>query len=226
MTLVWTKHPDSSKIGKTVQRGYYNSSTNMAENLQDLEGEDVLTGLDPRFMSSFSERRHLESHEIECADFSWLPTGTTDAPQKIHIARWDSEDSALNPETGSNENRTIGGAYGLEFVRTTPRTLKVNAVANITSDLIDLLNSAANSSLSLKTGGQICQVGLSSNLLVEVLPVYDGLGAMKPSPAQAADYIVGSDRYLELRQLNYTLENWRNIFKPAESSVYFGQVLQ
>jgi hypothetical protein len=98
--VIWTKHPDASKIGQIVK---YVSSAGSAANtifedfgiIQDEEKNPSL---------------------LICDDYRWM-TGKTEKaiPRNNLILSWGTETNFTNGETNQNENLTFSGAFNMEM---------------------------------------------------------------------------------------------------------------
>jgi hypothetical protein len=202
LVLIWTKNPDGSRLGKPLNRvtEYMGPNGKIRQTLP-IETPSLSLGGGPLSRKKYpSLSIGLPSHEIECDDFSWLPGGSTSAPATLHVSRWDGEDNVKNPETGFGENRTVGGGNGVELVRSTPHSLRIESVNALTGSLrnFDLFNLSPTLSLTMYAkDGEICQTGLSSNLAAEAQVYFPKLLERLQSEVTPKDYIIGSDQLME-----------------------------
>ncbi|MES2962986.1 MAG: hypothetical protein V4760_03785 [Bdellovibrionota bacterium] len=185
--FVWTKHSDPSKIGSIVQKKSSNG-------VEPLEESIMSTGLESKFLPELTQG--LLPTEIECADFSWLPTGTLNAPANLMIDRWEAETMFMNEETGNTENRTFGGAVNLELSSKAPNVLKIDRVGAFTASgpfFTQILILGDVNALTLtKPTGETCDVSLKPGGLGEVQNNIGNAETKRPDAKLAADYINGS----------------------------------
>jgi hypothetical protein len=208
VALIWTKHPDASKIGQIVKRGYKGS--NGESSFSELKSDTALTsGLLPNSGQKIANT--LPSHQLQCTDFSWLPTGTKEAPALQRFTRWDQIDNSLNKETGMNENRPTGGVQELNMVRVTSDTLQIASVgrSNGVVRIFDILTLAPVLDLAVaQPDGGICQASLSTHGIGDILPVYDGLESKHPAFTDVPTYVYGQDEILNMATIKNDIENW------------------
>lgn len=209
--MVWTKHPDASRVGQIVKRGAEYPGQPTMTSFDPLSADYVLVaGLD--FSATKTDLgRGLPAHEIQCDDFSWLPGASKEAPNRLHLSRWDGENNEPNPETGTNENRTNGGAFGLDLMRVDAKTLRVTKVSALSGGAVnlDILTLAPTGSLTmLSSDGEICQTGISSKGVTEILPIYNKLEAKRPDPASEKPYILGSNGFTKHSFFKFALSSW------------------
>lgn len=212
--VVWTKHPEASKVGQIVTKASPTDPSFIDKLSLDFPISAGLSRKDRPLMSA-----GFPDHEIECEDFSWLPEGGRQAPDRLTVIRWDNEDNAMNPETGLNENRTTGGFYQLQFQKDPKapgQTLKLKTVDDLTglNAEFDLLNLSGAISLTLpKSHGEICQVGLTTNTRADVVMIYDQMGRQpRPSPEEEQPFILGASEILEMPLVKQTVEGWKRVF--------------
>jgi hypothetical protein len=213
LALVWTKNPTNpERVGKIVKYGqtgdgaddYQEASMNFQFSAGLSSASKVIMG------------QGLPKHVIECPDFRWLPGAAKTAPAEATISRWDGEDNSQNPETANNENRSVSGAMGVHMHAIGPNKMEIDRVSYMTEVLaaFDLLNLSPSESLTLtKSGGEICQVGLTSNLVAEITSAYERLETLAPPPAERTDFIVGSSEVLEGYETRGQIEYWLNADK-------------
>lgn len=185
--MVWTKHSDPTKIGSIVQR----KSTNGPEPLE----ETVTTlGLESNYLPELSQG--LPPTQIECADFSWLPTETKNAPAKIEIDRWEGEAMFPNPETGNTENRTVVGAVNLELSSNGPGAMTIDRIGAFTASgpffSQILIFGDVNALTMKKPTGETCDVSLKPGGLGEVQNNIGNALLKRPDAKLAPDYVNGS----------------------------------
>jgi hypothetical protein len=209
ITFIWTKHPDPSRIGKIVEKNSVDSPE--FKKLDHLVAARV--GVLRQKFPQMSEG--LPAQQFECDDFSWLPGGQSAAPEHLHIARWEGENNAMNPETGVSENRSMAGYMGIDLRRVSPRVLQFETVQFGVGDisLSDNVMAMSPQSLSLPKGnGRYCEVGLSADLRGELKQFIEPMRANRPKPAQAPTFIVGSSEILDQAFARFRVSYW---FRPT-----------
>jgi hypothetical protein len=168
LVLVWTKHPNVSKIGKVVQ-----AQLNYDGGKGSLRPVDLNVGssFTTQFLGQKPDDR-FHPDEIACDRYDWLGDGfqSTTIPEKLKINIWSAELMLPNSETGISENRSYLNAEGVLFIQS-------NSIFKLTS--IDRLISMGNaSSTTLLPIGNIstlqmvnpttkarCQISLSHDLV-------------------------------------------------------------
>ncbi len=213
MVVIWTTHPDTTKLGKPVQRvTEYMGPNGTIRNTNPLEVPFIMFTGGPLSKKYPAISAGLPAHEIECDDFSWLPGEAKDAPLSLQVSRWDSEDNVANPETGYNENRTVGGANGVKLTRTAINRMRIDSAERITGDLtsFDILNLRPTLSLTMKLNDhEICQTGLSSNLLADAQGYFPKLLDQLQNKITPQVYIQGSPAMNELMQQSNVSSNYQ-----------------
>ena len=99
----WTKHPIAEKVGQMLQYGSQMLQTELGVTnyYQKIEPAEFAT---------------LPPLKISCDDYSWMGGGAT-APERLNLSAWAAELMFQNPETGVNENTTIGSVSSVRFER-------------------------------------------------------------------------------------------------------------
>jgi len=218
---VWFRnltHPE--RVGQIVKYAFADSQGRISGPINSMEVNGALFGLDRHHLTQ--DDRHLPAHEIECPDFSWLPSQVKSAPAQLHVIRWDGEGNHINPETGASENRTDSGAYDLDFERSGPQTLKLTSVGATMglTRFFDLLNVSPTLSITItKRPGQICQAGASSNALANFLALFQRTGAQLPKASDEKPYIVGTSA---LPAQDFVVANMGLWILPNSFEVYSG----
>ncbi len=92
---IWTKHPDSKMVNQQIK---FKSKTPPGGNSVPLFDFNIFTPVDKKHAPKIVG--DMLNDSIECKDFSWLPSGKPEAPEKVRILRWDAEMMQVNPETG------------------------------------------------------------------------------------------------------------------------------
>jgi hypothetical protein len=203
--MVWSKHPDTKKINQIVERAYSNSSP-----FEKLEDEaSISTAMSQ--VPALKMNAGLPAHEISCADWSWLPGELKAPPAKLSLSRWDAEEAFGNPETRLTENRTIGGLYGVELVRSSTNRLRVVRVASLTGlaaqfDIPMLFPTVGMT--ALLADGNSCQVGLNTNLRAEFIPIYEKMRTIQPPYVASLPYIIGTDEFLSTLSVKVAIQRW------------------
>jgi len=217
--LVWSKNPDASRVGQIVEyksNGQDDKSFQKAESVNGLQTGLYAGDKIPKISDgapAYSER--LPLNELSCDDYRWLPGAPTEAPDTLHTSRWDSEDNIKNAETGVMENRTEGGAYGVDLKKIDAKTLQITRINSFTGILrtFPVLILGANQSLTLtKPSGDICQVGLSANFQGDLTVTYNGLEQkrqdLKVDLKTLPDYVYGSDELLDMSFVKFEVGTW------------------
>lgn len=112
LILVWKEHTDPKKVGQPVKLVFKESK----EAPTTVVIDEVLISLGNKHEYQ-KAAAGLPAERIEADDYSWMPNGGAEAPEKLELARWDGEAMFTNPETGLMENRTIPIAMGVTFTK-------------------------------------------------------------------------------------------------------------
>lgn len=114
ISLLWTKHPDATKLNKVVI-----ASTKIGESFIDQPVEGSVNTLSWFFMHTSKAQNHLNlrNDRIRCDNFNWLMQ-TESAPETVFIQSWGAEAMIVNEETKISENLTFLGAKGLTLRKT------------------------------------------------------------------------------------------------------------
>lgn len=200
MTPVWTKNPDAGRLGKSLVR-----KGPPEQSLEDSVG--AFSGLTAgEVYPSLTEG--LPLNELECEDWSWLPGGKKHPPKTLHISHWAAETNETNPETKFNENRIASGAYGMDLVKSSPKSMLVKKVAR-TIDESDIGIVDENGSIVLmdQRTNQTCQVGFGTVGLADLsATILDTENKIRPPLDQVPPYIFGGPLDLTrsaARSINY-----------------------
>lgn len=216
VSLVWSKHPDRSRIDQTVEYSY----SRYSDSFSKLEYEVFVTGLKPTGIPELDNG--LPPHEIECEDFSWFPHGTIEAPDNVFVVRWESEDNVMNPETNLTENRSTSGVLGVEFKRVAPSRLRVeriDALAGLAENFQVLMSSAAGSVAVQGSDGDICLAGITTRIIPEIIGVFSSLEKRRSAHSSVAPFVTGSSGLFEYKPLQRQMMYLWNLFSPNSAAV-------
>ena len=198
-SLVWSKHPDPTRIGNIVTIIDKNNHST-----KPIEQSDTLFGPEATYLPDLLS--DTQPAGIECADFSWLPSATTNAPLKQTVLRWEMELMNINPETLANENRTFGGASGVTLTSQSPTRLDISKINALTStfgtyfaifmfgDVVTMTMPGAN--------GDLCQAVLKPGGLGDVTSNVGTIDKYRTDLNTATPYIWGSSSITKLAKIN------------------------
>lgn len=187
--LKWTIHPDPEKVGADVSFVFSGPDGNKFKYpVSDLK---ILSISSKSFTPILASR--LGEDLFVCSDYSWLPGGSGSVPpSSVALNRWETESMFENPETGLQENRSNGGAIGVELEAVEGDRLKISKVEAFTSRSTNtsLVEGDLISWILGQPGGQYCQYTLKVDLTAAEKTVNEFL--VNP-PKDFVPYIVGSD---------------------------------
>jgi hypothetical protein len=194
--FAWEKNPDAAKINQQLMVN--GSGTNLTEQAI------LVIGAEAPYAPIISAGTHQP--RMVCDDFSWLPEGKAEAPASARIVRWESEFMFANPETGANENRSLGGAFNVTLQRDTPKSLALSGIESMV-DVLGVINSQmiflfAGSSLSLVIDnhkGDTCQATIQTD--GGAIQAQAGQLKRPDAATEKNVYIVGSDELLSRPRL-------------------------
>ncbi len=188
MPLVWTHHPNPEKIGKPVHA--------KGNPEQKFAVEDFIVSDAKQFFPILGQG--LSSTRFSCDNWSWLPGGSAQTPpRQTLIKRWGSETMIPNPETGINENTTLGGATNVEF-RVTPNNelelVKMRSIEKVQNFSSDLLIFGDNVSFTMKMLSDSCQISIKPGSFDNAGLILQEASARRPQPEEIDQfYIFGDD---------------------------------
>lgn len=115
----WTKHHDSTQIGKTVKFKFGPFENDLLRPIFITNGfrfnhADLMLGLPP--------------DSIAFQDLAWLPGFENGTLKPFTISSWMSEGMIPNSQTGLNENRVVSGAYGVHVTPTSPLSGTIDTI--------------------------------------------------------------------------------------------------
>lgn len=193
--LAWSQHPDAAKVNQPLKR-IFPAGTVISEEGRKIENSDFYSGTEGHLFPVVTQG--LPVAQVECDDFSWLPTKTKEAPAALEALRWDSEMMMENPETGVNENRTTGGGAHISLRRSSPRSLAISSVGAFTSQYgfnngALVVGDVSTMTLDDQKGGY-CSVELKPGGLADVTAQVRNLKSQRVDPAKETNiYLYGSD---------------------------------
>jgi hypothetical protein len=214
--MVWTKNSDASRLGQVAEGSggskLESSGGLFTSGFAQNGGRDVAQGLMP--------------HTLECDDFSWVPLkrplGARAAPSAVSITSWAVEGNQNNQETGVKENAASGSLFDVELKRSAPKAMQFTHYRSLkkpdeTSDFDFPIAIGESLSLTFKRpNDEICQVGMTSTLLADLLPTYISTFQSLPSLAdQKEPYILGSSTLLKSNNGQEFKRLIRNIKRAA-----------
>ena len=112
----WTKNSNAEKVGQSLQYGSQMLQT-------EFSATNYYTKIEPADFST------LAPLKISCDDYSWMGGGT-DAPERLNLSAWAAEIMFENPETGVNENTTIGSVSSVRFERDASGMMSLASTGN------------------------------------------------------------------------------------------------
>jgi hypothetical protein len=171
--LAWSKNPDPSKINERL-RAHFPQFPNGAGD-RDLEVSQLVFGSE---IYAPKLRAGLPPTTLTCGDYSWLPTGTPQAPNDLRVTRWDTEFMLPNPETSVNENRILEGAMNVDFKKNSQGSLTISNIGYLTLTPVTNLGLIIGDVLSWslkKSDGETCQASLIPDIasLRQAADVFD-----------------------------------------------------
>jgi len=184
--LVWVQHPDPNRVGQVVKR----TTEANGEAAIAIESQESTIGIMQKTYPLVSQG--LAKPELQCADFSWLPGGSSVAPESLRLTRWDSENNEPNPETGIGENRTNGGAYGVTFRRASPKSLQIESIEGFSgvAKTDEIFFAAPITTMIIrKPGGDLCQTGVATGDLQTIAKEVGEVTQKAPDWSQVEPYI-------------------------------------
>jgi hypothetical protein len=192
---VWLKHPDQTKIDQPLMSSQ-DKINPKPDDQRRIEERTQILGAETQILPKMSSG--LLKPEITCDDFSWLPSGTKDAPDTLLGKRWDSELMAPNSETGANENRVVTTVINVLWEKTEPQVLRLKSIGGIANAFggltaILVFNDVTTATLEDKKGG-LCSVELKPGSFADVIKQVGQIDAARTSPAlEKHVYIAGED---------------------------------
>lgn len=203
--LVWTTHPDPTKIGTVVQKsiGPGSSPQTTTRNITQIMGTT-----DGHFQPKIGAT--IPEDELTCPEYSWIPGGTeTQAPDALNITRWHVEGTGNNFETDLNETRTLQSVFDVALKRTNTNSLKISFNGEFSGPQADVISLNPFNGLVVawmipNSDGQMCQIGLNTKT-----PDTTGFNSSPqaiyqstPSTEPYVPYVWGSDEYTPLTQID------------------------
>lgn len=187
--MQWSKHPDTSKIGKTLV-------THEKKDPSDKMKFALVQELQFAFSKLKRPRtaKELPDDIIFCDDYKFLPRDPIQDPL-VRILRWETEAMYPNPETGDIENRSISGAFDVDLV---PQKNSNNLVMQVKGGYTSSTGSpflAGGDIISWtmrNTRQEICQIGLKPNAGIFQTKLLEYLSKL---PEKYGPYIFGTDEF-------------------------------
>ncbi len=200
-SLVWTKHPDATRIGKRV---FVKSPFPAAP---------PETPLDASFLYSLPEKAKypilassVPNSKIVCTDYSWLPGEPKSAPAQVKLTRWDVEMMFRNPETELMENRTLALGSNLELKANSEGELEIQSKGVFVGQLFELFFGDNWALVLPHPDGDYCHATLKADNSKFI----DSLAGLGTPAGPATPYIWGSDEYSTV--LNFNVGFFLGIF--------------
>lgn len=179
--LVWTSHPDKSKIGTLADRKISSQTSYYS------------TRLEPIYKNLFRADR------LNCTNYDWTQELNKNADGSFIVDSWSSESMTANEETKINENQSTSTGFDILLKQIENNELQVAGIkADSANPLFGFAPyiSAQTTALHFKStkSQQICQITFESNLgnaasviaspyftevnLQEITPVMELTGSM------------------------------------------------
>lgn len=180
----WTKHSDSTKIGKNVKR-------------PEASGSSVLSDAKTywfKSMHNFFPKavETIPNDELVCESYAWIPGATESAPERFIVPIWTSEEMERNEETDMDENRSSAGAIDVNFIKNERGHLEMTQVRYHTGKDFSSTLYGSNAVMTLKDPtGHFCQILLRFDTAT--------FEENKETPTWRP-YILGEDEALEYSQ--------------------------
>ena len=157
----WTKHPDPTKIGKTLRMRPKQRKTPKDESYFDvIPLQNVFVAINRAALSPIAAR-NVPRDVLICDNYNFLPKDPF-TPPYMKVLRWEMEIMSVNPETGAAENRTLGGALNVDLIPTSEGHLSLDQKYFTYGEMIggDII------SLTLRDkNNQLCQIGMKPDLV-------------------------------------------------------------
>jgi hypothetical protein len=167
LSILWTKHPDVSKIGKiVVAKAHFNSADPNGFSPFNLDSEFVQSTYANQFIGEPSDQR-FGRDEIICDSYDWLGFDVK-VSKKVLMPSWHVENMFANSQTGINENRTSSSAENVEFIFDNNKLI-LNHISKVTFanafGLVVLLPGGTAVTAHVDQGSNnLCQISLSQNV--------------------------------------------------------------
>jgi hypothetical protein len=158
--LVWTKNPDSSRMGKKLTLNTTDDDDKFKdENFKQLDDSKKAFFSIQKFFTP--DLPDLPQDRLVCDDYAWLPVQV--GTKSILMKMWSSETNNPNGETGVAENMTVQSYTGMQWNVTTGG-LTLNAVRNF-SGVFSIFPPLSQASMMILANeqGRDCQISLSAN---------------------------------------------------------------
>lgn len=173
ITLLWSKHSDSAKIGQQIKYRY--KTTDSADNFREIDER-----LNPSSLDSYMNKKpdtRFSPEKLTCDHYEWLGgqfANTANANRKMPDLRFkilSTETMRMNDETGINENRTTMMVENV-LLRPNGQSYQLASVGRMITAgtytfLFNFLFSGQTTTLQIMGPNpkQLCQVSLSYNLI-------------------------------------------------------------
>lgn len=189
--IVWTKHPDTEKIGKALKSTKAGETSYNEDQLNRIRRNDPMHRfLIPRTFKA------LPTIKIKCTDWaSILPQKK--ATESFVVSTWQGEDTQRNPETKDTETSSDGAAYGVTLNKVEEQTYSADSVESIYSRYSGY-NEIVGGSRTVwtleKSKGQFCQISYKMQPIDLFALAY---GEYRDSLANVEyrDYLYGEDEF-------------------------------
>lgn len=157
--LTWKTHPDASKVNTSAKV----RMKGIVGNYQDIFELNIY-GAEKKMKTPIIAAA-LPMESIVCKDYSWLPQGKSEAPEKVNVSRWDVELMFTNPETGLTENRTFGVAVKVNLIKNSEGSLDIKEVKKYTGSTTTAFFGDIWSFVLPTGSGDFCFVSMKPNLV-------------------------------------------------------------
>ena len=122
--LVWTKHPDASKINHVVKIKYPGQQNDQTQEL--IESPVILSSA--RTVAP-NLTKDMPNDRFTCPDYSWVPGGSVQSPPaKALVSHWNNEYMFPNAETGVSENHSESGMLDVDLTKTPDGKMELSHV--------------------------------------------------------------------------------------------------
>jgi hypothetical protein len=181
--VVWSAHPDKSKIGKTVLAG---SSPANGTLLMPWNDRPLASKL-PQFIQA--KVKAMTSPQMACESWDWLNIQNG----QVLMPEWSAEDMRQNRETGQSENRSVGSFRDLVFdFDGTKMNLKSFARQHGQIGFLMMLGGAETTAVTqIDRSGDVCQAALQiANPTQPIIKLYNDQIIPKHSEANARSWSI------------------------------------
>lgn len=163
--VVWSAHPDKSKIGKTVEAGGSTATSTVILAWNDRGRASKL----PQAIQT--KVKAMVPPQFRCESWDWLSAKNGE----VYMPEWSAEDMKQNRETGQSENRSIGSYRDVRFdFDGQGMTLKSFGRQHGQIGFLMMLGGAETTAITqVNAGGEVCQAALQiANPMQPFLKIY------------------------------------------------------